>query len=318
MKGPRRLRGLGATLFLCLLCLWAAGGLRAQESEDSLADQVTADLAAGRLAAALEKAQIAVGKYPKSSHLQQLRGVVLFKKGMNEDARAAFRHAIAYDPSEPQNYFDLALVDLAEKRYPDASQALETYLHLAPRNAQAHLLLGRAYHNQNQTAPAIEQFKKALALNPALPLAHYHLGFAYQSMGNLPSALEQFYLEIQINPDFPTAHWLAGNIELEHGKLPEAEKQFQEATRLNPQAYQPHYGLARIYAARKQFPEAQAEFRAALKSDPDNVEVHYALARLYQQMGNKDAAAREFTVCATLHTRQEKQLSGIAGASLPP
>lgn len=100
--------------------------------------------------------------------------------------------------------------------------------------------------------------------------------------------------------------------------MPEAEKQFEEATRLNPQAYQPHYGLARVYAELKQLPQAQAEFAAALKSDPDNVEVHYALARLCQQMGEKEAAAREFAVCATLHARREKQLSGIAGASVQP
>jgi len=318
MAGPQKLRGLGAAVILCLLCGGAARPLRAQEPEDSLADQVATELEAGRLDAALAKAQTAVGQYPKSSHLQQLLGVVLFKKGMDDNARQAFRHAIDYDPSEPQDYFDLALVDLAEKRYPNASQTLETYLRLEPMNAQAHLLLGRAYHNQNLTAPAIEQFKKALALNPALPLAHYHLGFAYQSMGNLPSALEQFHLEIQANPSFPTAHWQAGNIEIEQGKLPEAERRFEEAIRLNPQVYQAHYGLARIYTERKQFPQAQAEFTAALKSDPDNVEVHYALARLYQQMGNKEAAMHEFAVCATLHARREKQLSGIAGAGLQP
>jgi len=292
--------------------------LRAQESEVSLADQVTADIEAGRLDAALENARVAVGKRPKSSRLRQLLGVVLFKKGMNDDARIAFRRAIEYDSSDAQNFFDLALVDLADKRFPDATKSLETYLHLDPANAQAHLLLGRAYHNQNQTAPAIEQFKKALALNPDLPLAHYHLGFAYQSLGNLPSALEQYDLEIRVNPEFPTTHWLAGNIELEHGNLPEAEKLFEEAIRLNPGAYQPHYGLARIYTERKQFLDAGEELTAALKSAPDNVEIHYALARLYQQMGNKEAAAREFALCATLHSRREKQLSGIAGASSQP
>jgi tetratricopeptide (TPR) repeat protein len=315
VTGAQKLRGLGAAVFLCLLCSWPAGAARAQETEDSLTDQITADLQAGRLDAALDKAQIAVGQYPQSSQLQQLLGVVLFKKGSNNVARTAFRHAIEYDPSVPQNYFDLAMVDLAEKRYPEASKSLETYVRLDPMNAQAHLLLGRAYHNANQTALAIEQFKKALSLNPVLPLAHYHLGFAYQSLGNLPSALEQFYLEIQVNPNFPRAHWLAGNIELDDGKLPEAEKSFEEATRLQPKAPEPHYGLARVYTEQKQFPKAEAEFTAALKSDPNNVEIHYALARLYQQMGNKEAAAREFAACASLHSRQEKQLSGIAGAT---
>jgi Flp pilus assembly protein TadD len=102
VKGPQKFRRLGAALILCLLCLWAAGTLRAQESEDSLADQITTEIEAGRLDAALAKAQTAVGQYPRSSHLQQLLGVVLFKKGMNDDARKAFRHAIELDPREPR------------------------------------------------------------------------------------------------------------------------------------------------------------------------------------------------------------------------
>jgi len=110
----------------------AAGLLRAQDSEDSLADQITAELEAGRLDAALDKAHSAVEQYPKASHFQQLLGVVLFKKGLNEDARTAFRLALELDPSVPQNYFDLGLVDLAEKRYPDAAQRLGTYLRLIP------------------------------------------------------------------------------------------------------------------------------------------------------------------------------------------
>jgi tetratricopeptide (TPR) repeat protein len=60
----------------------------------------------------------------------------------------------------------------------------EAYLRLDSLNAQAHLLLGRAYHNQNETMPAIAQFKKPLALDGAPPLAHCHPGFAYKSLGN--------------------------------------------------------------------------------------------------------------------------------------
>jgi tetratricopeptide (TPR) repeat protein len=311
----RRIRLLA--LLVCLLCLPAAE-LRAQGSEESLADQIRANLEAGRLDAALDQARSAVGQYARSSELQQLLGVILFKKGLNEEARGAFRRAIACDPNLPQNYFDLALVDLAEKRYPDAASSLATYLRFDPGNAQAHLLLGRAYHNQNQTMPAIEQFKKALALQPALPLAHYHLGFAFQSLGNLPAALDEYYQEMQINPQFPEAYWLGGNIELEHGNGEAAEKLFREGIRLMPQAYQPHYGLARVYLARKQFADAEAELSTALRAKPDEVEAHYALARLYQQTGKKDAAEREFATCAALHAREQKSRSGIAGATPQP
>src|SRR5437016_7562807 len=157
----------------------------AQDSEQSLEDGIRDKVKAGRIDAALDQARLAVGQYPNSSTLYQLLGAALFKKGLNEDARTAFRRAIELDPSIPQNYYNLALVNLAEKQYTRAVTPLETYLQLDPQNAEAHLLLGRAYHNLNQTVPAIRQFKRSLALAPELPLAHYHLGYAYQSQGNL-------------------------------------------------------------------------------------------------------------------------------------
>ena len=299
-------------IFLCVV-----PALQGQESENSLADQVQADIQAGHLDAALDKAQIAVGQYPDSSDLQQLLGVALFKKGLNEDARVAFRRAIECDPSVPQSYYDLALVDLAESCYPDAAKNLETYLRLDPLNAEAHLLLGRAYHNQNQTLPAIAQFQRALALNSALPLAHYHLGFAYQSLGNLEAALMEYHQEIEINPRYPDVHWLAGNIELKHGNLAVAEKLFQEGVELKPQAYEPHYRLGQVYVAGKHFEEAEAELLTALQCNPHSVEVHFTLARAYQQLGKKEAAEREFRICAQMHAQEEKR-SGIAGATSRP
>ena len=315
MKTHARLYCIG--FFLVLICRCLEPALQAQESENSLADQVQADIQYGHVDAALDKARIAVGQYPGSSDLQQLLGVALFKKGLNQDARSAFRRAIECDPSIPQNYFDLALVDLAESRYPDAAKNLETYMRLDPMNAEAHLLLGRAYHNQNQTLPAIAQFQRALSLDSALPLAHYHLGFAYQSLGNLAAALGEYNQEIQINPRYPDVHWLAGNIELKHGNIEAAEKLFREGVELKPQAYEPHYGLGQVYVAEKHYEEAEAELLTALRCNPHSVEAHFALARAYQELGKKEAAEHEFQICAKMHAQEENR-SGIAGATSHP
>ncbi len=303
------------------LGLFAALGLappRAQDTESSLHDRVAAELQQGKLDEALADAQLAVGQYPGSSELYQLLGVILFKKGLNDDARTAFRRAIELDPSIPQNYYDVALVDLSEHRYDVAAGRLEAYLRLGPMNAQAHLLLGRAYHNLNRTMPAIEQFKKALALNPQLPLAHYHLGYAYQSLGKLQDAREEFQAEIALNPKFYDAYWLAGNIELGNNQLKPAEKLFRKGIAVDPKPYAAHYGLGQVLMARKQYPDAEAELKTALAASPANVKIHYALARTYQQMGKSADAQREFQLCATLNARQQKERSGIAGAPGQP
>ena len=195
---------LAVAALACALIFTARAPLRAQDALEDLEDRISAELQAGRIDDAIDTARLAVGQYPKSSQLYQYLGTALFKKGVNEDARTAFRRAIELDPTLPQNYYDLALVELSGKQYAQAVTPLEAYLHLDPQNAQAHLLLGRAYHNLNRTFPAIEQFKKALALNSELPLAHYHLGYAYQSLGKLDDALAEFKQEIAFNPRFAT------------------------------------------------------------------------------------------------------------------
>ena len=283
----------------------------AQESD--LQDQIQAKVAANQLEVALQLAHLAVGRHPDSSPMQQLLGVVLFKKGANEEARSAFHRAIELDASIPENYYDLALVDLSEKQYARAAPSLEAYLRLEPRNAEAHVLLGRAYHNLNQTAPAIEQFKKAIVIEPQLPLTHYHLGYAYQSQGNLEGALEEFKKEIEHNPNFYDSYWLAGNIQLRQGNSDAAAELFGKGIHLNSRSWQAHYGLGQVFAMKNQWSAAEAELKKALQASPDNVGVHYTLARLYQQTGRKDDAQREFGLCNRLNAQRQRGGSGIAG-----
>jgi len=312
---------VGGILRACVLWVVVAAGMGgpsaplawAQASEEAFRDEISAKLSAGQIDAAVEQAKLAVGKYPRSSPLYQLLGAGLFKQGANEEARKAFGRAIEIDPGVPQNYYDLALVNLSDKRYADTATALETYLRLKPEDAQAHLLLGRAYHNLNRTAPAFQQFQRALALAPTLPLLHYHLGYAYQSQGNSKAALAEFLKEIENNPDFYDAYYLAGDIELNQGDLEYAEGLFRKGIGVKPQGYQARYGLARVMLQTKRSEEAVSELRKALEVAPRRVEIHYALARAYVQMGKREEAQREFQFCAAEHAQSQKRDSGIAG-----
>ncbi len=291
----------------------ACAGSVPQASESTFEAQIGSAIEAGRLEEAIQLARQAAQQYPQSSTLQQMLGAALFRSGQKDEARRAFERAITLDPKVPQNYYNLALVELSDKRYGEATTALRSFLKLEPDNALAHLLLGRALHNQNQTLPAIAEFRRALELAPRLPLAHYHLGFAYQSQGKLDEALAEYRKEIELDPNFYDAYWLAGNIELDHGDLKPAEEHFRRAIELKPGGYEGHYGLARVLTVEKQWAAAIAELEKAVEIHPDDVEPHYALARAYQQMNRRDDAVREFKIVAELHARQRGSSSGIAG-----
>ncbi len=290
------------------------GEVRLQEVS---AERVRSEIQAGRLDAAIADARQAVAQFPRSSELHQLLGAALFKKGLNAEAREAFRRAIELDSQAPENYYNLALVEMSEHRYPEATGLLETLVKLDSGNAMARVMLGRAYHIQNRTAPAIEQFRLALDLAPQLPLAHYHLGYAYQSQGNLSDALAEYEQEIKLNPEFVETYQLAGNIQLGLGKLDAAEKLFRKGIALRPQAWQALYGLARVLQARGDLVGAEAALNQVIEVKPDYVEAHYALARTYQLLGKKDEAAREFKIVSDLHARDAQRSSGIAGSREP-
>ena len=289
----------------------------ASQAEDASAERIRAAIQAGKVDAAIADARQAVAQFPQSSELHQLLGAALFKRGMNAEAREAFRRAIELDSEAPQNYYNLALVELSEKRYAEATRLLETFVKLDPQNALARVMLGRAYHNQNQTIPAIEQFRQALRLAPQLPLVHYHLGYSYQSQGNLSAAVTEYEQEIKLNPGFFEPYYLAGNIQLGRGNLGAAESLFRKGIALRPEAVQAHYGLARVLQERGDLAGAEAELKQVIELKPDHVEAHYALARTYQQLGRKDEAAREFRIVSDLHAREAQRSPGIAGGREP-
>ncbi|NWG13426.1 MAG: tetratricopeptide repeat protein [Acidobacteria bacterium] len=310
----RAVPGLAAVVVLALLCTRPA---LVQEGEEASAERIRSAIEAGRLDEAIADARRAAAQFPRSSEVHRLLGAALFKKGLNADARGAFRRAIELDAGIPENYFNLALVELSESRYAEASRSLEDFIRLEPSNALARVLLGRAYHNQNRTAHAIEQFRKALKLAPQLPLAHYHLGFALQSQGNLSEALAEYEQEINLNPGFYETYHHAGSIQLGRGNLAAAEELFQKGIALRPQAAQAHYGLARVLRKRGDLAGAEGALMRVIGLQPAHVEAHYALARIYQQLGRKDEAAREFKIVADLHARNARRSSGIAGIQNP-
>ena len=128
------------SLILALMMAGAIGpGAQAfaQSSEDALEEEIGSLVEAGRLDATLAEARRGVQQFPRSPALYQMLGEVLFKKGLNDEARQVFRRAIELAPNDPQNHFDFALVGLAENQNAAAAQSLDTLLKLDPSNAQA-------------------------------------------------------------------------------------------------------------------------------------------------------------------------------------
>lgn len=132
------------------------------------------------------------------------------------DAASLTRHAERIQRPEPapngaEEWYEKG-VELEEAEDPDG--AVEAYHHalrLDPDMADAHLNLGRLFHESGDTVTAEEHYRRALAVRPDDPTAAYNLGVALQDLGRLDEAARAYERVLEIDPDTADAHFnLAG------------------------------------------------------------------------------------------------------------
>lgn len=277
--------------------------LRSQDTKLDLIGRIGWEISTQNYQSALADAREGVQEFPESAVLMHLLAVAESKNGLQDKARKSFHKSIDLDPTIPQNYYDVALLDMQTGNYDEATSMLKTFLGIIPRNANAHLMLGIAYRKQGEDALAIQQLKQALAITPGLQLVHYNLGKIYASQGNNDAALDQYRDELGVNPQFYEVYCSAGDAEIAIKQLGAAEALYRRATKIKPLAYQGYFGLARVYLIRKKLQKAEAELNKVIILAPDDVDAHSMLAGVYNQLGKTLEAKREELVVETLKSQ---------------
>lgn len=80
----------------------------------------------------------------------------------------------------------------------------------SPGDAASLVAQGRAFFERRDYPPAIEAFKKALAIDPNQPEAHTYLGILLARAGHAEGAIMAFDRALAAQPDFPMALWGKG------------------------------------------------------------------------------------------------------------
>lgn len=250
------------------------------------------------------------------------RGVELYKQQKYTEAIAALQEAVkTEDPAGPdykesalligQSYFMLAQAPkaipwlekvtnineanymlgyayLQNKQPADSEAAFARLFGLKPDSAAAHLVAARMLVKKEYEAYAIDEARKAVALDPKLPEAHFLLGEMALYQGRIDEGLSEMNQEIAINPGFAMAWYRRGDAYARQEKWDAAIPDLQRAVWLNPDFSGPFILLGKCYFKTANYSNAEGILRRALALDPRNYSATYLLGQTLMNEGKKD------------------------------
>jgi Tfp pilus assembly protein PilF len=144
--------------------------------------------------------------------------------------------------------------------------------------AQGHAARGQELAKSGQTAEALDEFNRAVALDPYNAQALYGRALIYQANNEHEFAIADF----------------------------------SAASGLNPQKVDPLLGRAISYLAVGKLKEAAADLDEASEADPRNAQVWTNRGLAYERLGDRTKAAASYSKAVALRPHDEAARSGLA------
>jgi Tfp pilus assembly protein PilF len=154
---------------------------------------------------------------------------------------------------------------------------------LAARKREAEELFHRAYELQmkGELEQAETHYKRSLELNPTAE-AHTFLGWTYSFMGRYDDAIEECKKAIALDPSFGNPYNDIGAYLIETGRLDDAIPWLEKAItspRYDNYCF-PHLNLGRIWERKGLWYKAMEAYQKALEANPKYTLAMKALGRI--------------------------------------
>ncbi|MGZ9188496.1 MAG: tetratricopeptide repeat protein [Nitrospira sp.] len=115
---------------------------------------------------------------------------------------------------------------------PDAAcRAYEEALRLDPSLAEAHVNVGRLYHEAGRLADAEARYRSAVSHRPSLAVAHFNLGVVLEDQGQDTPAITAYQQALQLDAGFHMAHCHLAELYERHGRAKDALRHYAAARR---------------------------------------------------------------------------------------
>jgi tetratricopeptide (TPR) repeat protein len=297
------------------------------ELEDDTATRlelVTACISADQYDTGLIEINKVLAAQPKSAEAWHVKGKLLMAKEDYRGTVDAVTHSLALRrDANAQLLLALAYLNLKDK--PKAEAVFRQMLQDYGDRAIWHVIFGGAYRETAYPFEAVDEFRKAIALDPTVPHAHYFLGLTLMEInnnGSTPEILHEYQEEVRQFPDDFFGNYALGGLESRDGDPELAKKYLLAASKAEPNNPDPYMYLGITAYKQKDNAAAEAYLRKAVELTGDNVSRndynirrgYITLARILVSEGKKDEAQTYFDKAKAMSDK-EHQSSEEAFAS---
>ncbi|MEO6601567.1 MAG: tetratricopeptide repeat protein [Polyangiaceae bacterium] len=301
-KAARALNGLGDALYRAGRFSEAQARFEASTQADP--DDLSAKIGVAKSKLALERVEDAASTlkklrdtYPTSVPVAYWYGRALEAGGSRALAETVYRGALktpSHDPQMVDVYIALALLQSQQGNNDDATKTLADARANLPDLPVIRKALGDVALSQGRYAPAIKEFRQAVALDNEDLGAKFKLGVALRRDGKFEEAGKSFDDVSAVDKDYPGLALERGLLYEASGRLPEALKEYEGALPKAPKDpdLMLRAGCANVAAGRAK--QGEELLRKVLSERPSSAETNYCLGRALLLEGTRLAESTRF------------------------
>jgi tetratricopeptide (TPR) repeat protein len=211
--------------------------------------------------------------------------------GKYKEAGIQFSNALRIDKNYGDAHFELAKLYLKMGSGMPAYHELLRTVDLLPQNLEARVDLGNILMLGRPPAldRATDQANAVLAINPNYADAYALLSGIARQKGDTAEAMKDIERAIALDPSKAVYHVEAAVLEApDPAKEGMAESELQKAASLDTKNSTPHQVLASLLEKKGDLQGAEREYEAAIAVAPNDLRVRAELAGLYYREGSKD------------------------------
>src|SRR5882672_3614394 len=298
-----------------------AAALYQPASDESLSDLAITYFEAGLFDRALQPLNKAIALNPQSPSAHSMLGKTYFALREYEKAAAELKVALEFGSNDFDTSFTLAIAYLQQRQFTEARRVFDWMLQHFGDQPELHVVIGRAFRVAGRLPEAIDEFKKAIALNPRLARVHDNLALAYlmnEGASRLVDAEREFKTELISNPDEFFANYYLGIVYIFQRKWELAIAFLKNASRVQADNPDPYFQLGQAYQELQKHDQAIAALKKSIALNPDLAHnkfqvttAHYRLAQSLLKVGQMGAGQKELRLASELKAEAFKMAQTV-------